>query len=59
MTIEERYLNCFLAMQRAQNPNFKKIWFNKMKYFESKMRDVKIHDESAAYYHYFREFTQK
>ena len=59
MTIEECYLNCFLSWRRAQNPGFKNMWLDKMAYFEKKMRDVKIHDESAAYYYYFREFAEK
>lgn len=37
MSIEECYLNCFIAMQRAQNPSFKKIWLTKMRYFERKI----------------------
>ena len=49
MTIEERYLNCFLAMQRAQNPSFKKIWFNKMQYFERKMPDDVARDFREAH----------
>ena len=49
MTTEERYLNCFLAWRRAQNPSFKKIWFNKMQYFERKLKDDVARDFRKAH----------
>lgn len=48
MTTEERYLNCFLAMQRAADPKFKAVWFKHMSYFERKLNDVIARDFREA-----------
>lgn len=49
MTIEERYLNCFLAMQRATDPKFKAVWGKHLGYFERKLRDDVARDFRKAH----------
>lgn len=48
MTIEERYLNCFIAMARAADPKFKAVWFKHLGYFEGKLRDANARDFREA-----------